>query len=44
MTMGLIDNLAIITWKDAVTLVSNAYAIHNISNFNRFSKIDAKRK
>ena len=38
------DILAIVAWKDAVTLVSNAYAIHSLSNVKSFGKIDANRK
>ena len=40
---GPTDNLAIVAWKDAVTLASNAYAIHIISNVKRVAKNDAKR-
>ena len=34
----------ILAWKEAVTLAPNAYAIHTISNFNSFGKINANKK
>ena len=46
MIMATTDNLAVVAWKinKVVTLASNSYAIHPISNLNRVAKIDAERK
>ena len=46
MTMATTGNLAVVAWKNnkVVTLASNAYAMHSISNVNRVVKSDEKRK
>ena len=46
MTLATTGNFAVVAWKDnkVVTLASNAYAMHPISNVNRVAKIEAKRR